>query len=57
MICGNCKCYSPFQFHAETGRCRRYNVTVQLRTVCLDKAQYECKCMIEDCMERKGDSE
>lgn len=57
MICGNCKCYSPLQFHAETGRCRRYNVIVQLRTECLNKKHFKCNCMVMECMDRKGDVE
>ena len=56
MICGNCKCYTGYQFHAETGRCRRYNITVQLRTKCLEKKDYACKCLVRECMDRKGDS-
>ena len=55
MICGNCKCYSSYQTHARTGRCRRYNIVVQLRTRCLDKQNYSCKCMVRECMDRKGD--
>ena len=57
MICGNCKCYSALQFHAEVGRCRRYNITVQLRTTCLEKPNYSCKCLVQECMDRKGDSD
>ena len=54
MICGQCKCYTAFQFHAETGRCRRFNITVQLRTRCVDRPVYTCKCMVEECMDRDG---
>ena len=60
MLCGNCKCYSALQFHAETGRCRRYNVIVQLRTTCLDEKHYirKCKCLMTECMDRtKGGRE
>ena len=56
MLCGDCKCYSPYQFHAEIGRCRRYNVTVQLRTECLEKKDVKCKCTLKECMDRiEGD--
>ena len=53
MICGQCKCYSGFRFDAEIGRCRRFNITVQLRTECVNRPHYKCKCMLEDCMDRK----
>ena len=54
MICGQCKCYSGFRFDAEIGRCRRFNITVQLRTECLEKPRYECRCMRTDCIDKKG---
>lgn len=54
MICGNCKCYQGYQFHAEIGRCKRYNITVQLRTQCLNKQDYTCKCLNNQCMDKRG---
>ena len=57
MICGNCKCYTAFQFHAETGRCRKYNVTVQLRTECLEREHYICVCSFKECMDRNVEDE
>ena len=58
LICGNCKCYTAYQFHAETGRCRRYNITVQLRTKCLDIPDYKCNhCIVSECMDKRKEEE
>ena len=53
-LCGNCMCYSGFRFDAEIGRCRRFNITVQLRTRCVNRPLWKCKCMVEECMDRRG---
>ena len=49
-ICGNCMCLTLFN-NQVIGRCRRYNTIVQLETVCLDRKDWKCKCLIkkEDC--------
>ena len=54
LICGNCKCYTAFRFDAEVGRCRKYNIVTQLRTECLNRKEWKCKCMNTECMEKRN---
>ena len=52
LQCGNCICFTLFNYGQEVGRCRRYNITTQLRTQCLNHEYWKCKCRIENCSEK-----